>query len=136
MVNNAVNVIHKRARHNADKHSCFQLLFVGFFLRVCVSYYFIRIIWNDVFHLLISSIYYLQVQIQGGPRPPLDPKFWGPKIEHFWVLFNFSIIFFASLCSAYYFFNMLLFHSSNWKIFQPHFARHVISHLEILVYTF
>ena len=69
----------------------------------------------------------------GGPGPPLDPRFWGPKIEHFWALFNFSIIFFASLCSSYYFFNMLLFHSSNWKIFQPRFARHVISHLQVFV---
>ena len=37
----------------------------------------------------------------GVRAPPLDPRFWGPKIEHFWSLFNFSIIFFASLCSAY-----------------------------------
>ena len=78
----------------------------------------------------IESRIYLTVQprIQGGgpggPGPPPDPRFWGPKIEHFAALFNFSIIFFASLCSAYYFFNMLLFHSSNWKIFQPRFARH------------
>ena len=28
-----------------------------------------------------------------GARPPLDPRFWGPKIEHFWALFKFSIIF-------------------------------------------
>ena len=69
----------------------------------------------------------------GGPGPPPDPRFWGPKIEHFAALFNFSIIFFASLRSAYYFFNMLLFHSSNWKIFQPRFARHVFSHLQVLV---
>ena len=35
---------------------------------------------------------------RGGPRglgPPLDPRFSGPKIEHFWALFNFSIIFFC-----------------------------------------
>ena len=31
----------------------------------------------------------------GGPGSPLDPRFWGPKIEHFWALFNFSIIFFC-----------------------------------------
>ena len=49
-----------------------------------------------------------QVRIQGGARRPggpgpcLDLRFWGPKIENFWALFNFSIIFFASLCSAYY----------------------------------
>ena len=30
-----------------------------------------------------------------GPGPPLDPRFRGPKIEHFWALFNFSIIFFC-----------------------------------------
>ena len=30
-----------------------------------------------------------------GPGPPPDPRFWGPKIEHFWALFNFSIIFFC-----------------------------------------
>ena len=71
----------------------------------------------------------------GGPGPPLDPRFWGPKIEHFWALFNFSIIFFASLHSAYYFFNMLLFQSSNSKIFQPRFARHMISHLEVFVFS-
>ena len=45
----------------------------------------------------------------------------------------FPYFFFASLRLAYYFFNMLLIHSSNWKIFQPRFAGHVISHLEILV---
>ena len=56
-------------------------------------------------------------------------NFWPQKL----ALFNFSIIFFASLRLAYYFFNMLLIHSSNWKIFQPRFAWHVISHLEILV---
>ena len=71
----------------------------------------------------------------GGPGPPLDPRFWGPKIEHFWALFNFSLIFFASLCSAYYFFNMMLFQSSNSKIFQPCFARHMISHLEVFVFS-
>ena len=71
----------------------------------------------------------------GGPGPPLDPRFWGPTIEHFWALFNFSLIFFASLCSAYYFFNMLLFQSSNSKIFQPRFARHMISHLEVFVFS-
>ena len=70
-----------------------------------------------------------------GPGPPPDPRFWGPKIEHFWALFNFSLIFFASLCSAYYFFNMLLFQSSNSKIFQPRFARHMISHLEVFVFS-
>ena len=40
-----------------------------------------------------------QVRIQGGgpggPGPPLDPRFWGPKFEHFWALFNFSLIFFC-----------------------------------------
>ena len=68
----------------------------------------------------------------GGPGPPPDPRFLGPKIEHFWALFNFSLIFFASLRSAYYFFNILLFQSSNSKIFQPRFARHIIS----LIYCF
>ena len=71
----------------------------------------------------------------GGPGPPPDPRFWGPKIEHFWALFNFSLIFLASLRSAYYFFNMLLFQSSNSKIFQPRFARHMISHLEVFVFS-
>ena len=71
----------------------------------------------------------------GGPGVPLDPRFWGPKTEHFWALFNFSIIFFASLRSAYYFFNMLFFQSSNSKIFQPRFARHMISHLEVFVFS-
>ena len=70
-----------------------------------------------------------------GARAPPDPRFWGPKIEHFWALFNFSLIFFASIRSAYYFFNMLLFQSSNSKIFQPRFARHMISHLEVFVFS-
>ena len=70
------------------------------------------------------------------PRPSLDPRFWGPKIEHFWALFNFFIIFFASLCSAYYFFNMLLFHSSNSKIFQLCFTQYMISHLQVFVFGF
>ena len=71
----------------------------------------------------------------GGARVPPDPRFWGPKIEHFWALFNFSIIFFDSLHSAYYYFNMLLFQSSNSKIFQPRFTRHRISHLEVFVFS-
>ena len=48
----------------------------------------------------------------GGPgarAPPLDPKFWGPRIEHFGALSNFFLICFASLRSAYFFFNILLF---------------------------
>ena len=60
-------------------------------------------------------------------------RFWGSKIEHFWALFNFSIIFFASLRSACYFFNILLFQSSNSKIFQPRFAQHMISHLKVFI---
>ena len=77
-----------------------------------------------------------QVWIWGGPGGlgPLDPRFWGPKIEHFWALFNFSTIFFASLHLAYYFFNILLFHSSNSKIFQPCYAHHMISHLQVFVF--
>ena len=69
----------------------------------------------------------------GGPgaRTPLDPSFSGPEIEHFRALFNFSIIFFASLCLAYYFFNILHFHSSTSKIFQPGFDRHMTSHLKV-----
>ena len=76
-----------------------------------------------------------QARIQGGPRPPLHPRFWGPKIEHFWALFNISMIFFASLRSAYYFFNTLLFQSSNSKIFQPRFTQHMISHLLLFVFS-
>ena len=41
----------------------------------------------------------------------------------------------ASLRLAYYFFNMLLFHSSNSKIFQPCFTRHMISHLKVFVFS-
>ena len=59
----------------------------------------------------------------GGDRPPLTLDFQAP--------FNFSIIFFASLHLAYYFFNILLFHRSNSKIFQPHFTQHMISHLKV-----
>ena len=49
---------------------------------------------------LTVIMYYLtvQVRIQGGApgaRAPPDPRFWGPKIDHFWALFNFSIIFFC-----------------------------------------
>ena len=71
-----------------------------------------------------------------GARTPFDPRFWGPKIEHFWALFNFSIIFSASLCLTYYFFNMLFFQNSNSKIFQPRFTRHMISHLQVFVLVF
>ena len=83
----------------------------------------------------INFTTYFRCGSGGGPgaQAPLDPRFWGPKIEHFWALFNFSIIFFASLRSAYYFFNILLFQSSNSKIFQPHFARHMISHLKVFI---
>ena len=53
------------------------------------------------FRMSYFSPYVWQPRIQGGgprgPGPPPDPRFWGPKIEHFAALFNFSIIFFASL---------------------------------------
>ena len=67
----------------------------------------------------------------GARAPPLTLGFEAPKLSIFGPYLIFSIFFFASLRSVYYFFNMLLFHSSNRKIFQPHFARHVISHLEV-----
>ena len=70
-----------------------------------------------------------------GPMSPFDPRFWGPKIEHFWALLNFSIICFASLCLVYYFFNMLLFQSSSSKIFRPRFTWHMISHIEVFVFS-
>ena len=68
-----------------------------------------------------------QAWIQGGPRgpgPTLTLGFEAPKLSIF-----------ALLCSAYYFFNMLLFKSSNSKIFQPRFARHMISHLQVFVFS-
>ena len=108
---------------------CMNHLFI-FFL-VFASYGFQPL---DVLWLRYWSIRrWIQGGGPGGPAPPLTLGFEAPKLSIFGALFNFSIIFFASLRSAYYFFNMLLFHSSNWKIFQPHFARHVISHLQVLV---
>ena len=71
----------------------------------------------------------------GARATPLTLGFEAPKLSILGALFNFSIIFFASLCSAYYFFNMLLFQSSNSKIFQPRFARHMISHPEVFVFS-
>ena len=65
-------------------------------------------------------------------QAPLAPRFRGPKIEHFGAYLIFPY-FFAWLHSAYYFFNIFLFHSSNSKIFQSHFTRHIISHLEFFV---
>ena len=59
-----------------------------------------------------------------GAQPPLDSRFWGPKIEHFWALFNFSIIFLASLRSAYYFFNMLLFRWFKFTLKPPYSIAH------------
>ena len=55
-----------------------------------------------------------------GPGPPIDPRFRGPKIEHFWALFNFSLIFFALLHLAYYFFNMLLFRWFKFTLKPPY----------------
>ena len=37
-------------------------------------------------------------RIRGEGCPPITS---GPKIEHFWALFNFSVFVFASLCLAY-----------------------------------
>ena len=62
--------------------------------------------------ILFSNVYYTSGS-RGGARgpgpPPPHPKFWGPKIDHFGALSNFFLIFFASLRSAYFFFNILLF---------------------------
>ena len=62
-----------------------------------------------------------QVRIQGGApgarAPPLTLGFEAPKLSIFGPYLIFPQFFFASLRSAYYFFNMLLIHSSNWKIF-------------------
>ena len=33
VVNNAINVIYKRAQHNADKYSCFHFLAISLILR-------------------------------------------------------------------------------------------------------
>ena len=79
-----------------------------------------------------------QVWIQGAPGAQvltLMLGFEAPKLSIFWALFNFSIICFASLCLAYYFFDMLLFHSSNSKIFQPCFTQHMISHLQVFGFS-
>ena len=65
---------------------------------------------------------------------PLDLRFWGPEIEHFGPYLIFPSFFFALLHLAYYFFNILLFHSWNSKIFQPHFTQHMILHLEVFVF--
>ena len=62
-----------------------------------------------------------QARIQGGrgpgaqgPGPPLTLGFEAPKLSIFGPYLIFTYFFFASLCSAYYFFNMLLFQSSNF----------------------
>ena len=47
----------------------------------------------------------------------LDPRIWGPRIEHLWALFNFVTISFALLCLAYYFFNILPFIVQIQKFF-------------------
>ena len=86
--------------------------------------------WMDLKRLpnIITLLLYLipvfllleQVRIQGVPGDrvlPLDPRFWGPKIEHFRSLFNFFHIFFASLCSSYYFFNISFFIFIKFKTF-------------------
>ena len=58
-----------------------------------------------------------QVRIQGGApgarAPPLTLGFEAPKLSIFGPYLIFPQFFFASLRSAYYFFNMLLIHSSN-----------------------
>ena len=89
----------------------------------------------DLLMLSITANHIARRGSGGGAGLPLDPRFWGPKIEHFWALFNFSIFFFASLHLAYYFINMLLFQSSNSKIFQPCFAWHMISHLQVFLFS-
>ena len=62
-------------------------------------------------------------------QPLSDPSVWDSKIEHFGPVYRFQICF-ASLGSAYYFFNILLFFIIQIQKFsQPCFARHIISHL-------
>ena len=93
---------------------------------------------RNIFPHKISSILFRHGS-RGGPRgpvglgPPLTPGFEAPKLSIFGPYLIFPLFFFASLRSAYYFFNMLLFQSSNSKIFQPRFARHMISHLQVFL---
>ena len=69
------------------------------------------------------------------PRPPsLTLSFEAPKLSIFGPYLIFPY-FFASFNSAYHFFNMLLFHSSNSKFFQPPFIWHMISHIEVFVFS-
>ena len=63
-----------------------------------------------------------------GAGTPLTQGFQASKLSIFGSYLIFP--FFASLHSAYYFFDILLFHSSNSKIFQPCFAQH----LEVFVF--
>ena len=67
--------------------------------------------------------------LQSGP--PLGPRFWGPKIEHFGALINFSIIFLASLSLAYYFFICCLFIVQIQKFSNLASLLYRISHLEV-----
>ena len=67
--------------------------------------------------------------------PPLTLGFETPNLSIFGPYLIFPKIFFASLCSTYYFFNMLLFQRSNTKMFQPRFIWHMMSHLEVFVFS-
>ena len=71
----------------------------------------------------------------GPSPPPLTLGFEAPKLSIFGPYLLLPH-FFTSLCLAYYFFNILLFHSSNSEIVQPHFAQHMVSHLEVFLFGF
>ena len=106
----------------------------------CSSFaYWLQMIWIVSFrktgHSTCSKIRCGSRGGPGGPGPPLTLGFEAPKLSIFGPYLIFPLIFFASLRSAYYFFNMLLFQSSNSKIFQPRFTRHMISHLEVFVFS-
>ena len=67
------------------------------------------------------------------PGAPLTLGFEAPKLSIFGPYLMFPQ-FFVLLGSAYYFFNILLFHSSNSKNVQPRFAQHMISHLRVFLF--
>ena len=77
-----------------------------------------------------------QVRIQGGtrgPGPPLTLGFKAPKLSIFGPYLIFPYFFLPRFAQCII--SLLLFHSSNSKIFQPHSPQHMISHL-LLVFMF
>ena len=90
----------------------------SFKYKIAISANFVQTVKNSIvsidYCLKVHNAHEKQVTLSSGLRDTIstgadpggrrDPRFWGPRIEHFWALFDFSIIFFV-----------------------PHFTRHIIS---------